>query len=136
MFQVSKVSRRLGINAQTIYFYERIGLISKPERTESGYRCFSEKDVERLAFILRLRALGLDLNEIREIISLQVEQTIPCQNIYALLLVKVQQIEKNIAQLQSLKSELLPLIQSCEANLLEQGEFSGCSTFREEKHET
>jgi len=128
--------RLLGINAQTIYFYERINLIPKLERMESGYRCFSEQDIERLAFILRLRALGLDLNEIREIISLQAKQTIPCQNIHALLLVKMQQIEKTIVQLQSLKSQLLPFIETCEANLLKQGKFSNCSTFIEENYET
>ncbi len=136
MLQVGEVSRRLDINAQTIYFYERIGLIPKLERTESGYRHFGEYDLERLAFILRLKALGLGLNEIKEILALQSGQKFPCQTVHALLLGKVGQIEKTIAQLQNLKGQLLPLVQSCEMNLTKWGESSNCTVFREEKHET
>jgi MerR family Zn(II)-responsive transcriptional regulator of zntA len=63
MFQVGEVSRRLGLNPQTLYFYERIGLIPSPQRTEAGYRLFSQQDMERLAFISRAKSLGLTLDE-------------------------------------------------------------------------
>ena len=58
------------INPQRLYFYERIGLIPPPQRTEAGYRLFSELDVDRLAFITRAKSLGLSLDDIKEILSL------------------------------------------------------------------
>ncbi len=43
MFQIGQVCQRLGLNPQTVYFYERIGLIPSPQRTEAGYRLFSSR---------------------------------------------------------------------------------------------
>lgn len=65
MFQIGVVSRSLGLNPQTVYFYEPIGLIPPPQRTEAGYWLFSPSDMEGLAFIVRAKSLGLSLEEIR-----------------------------------------------------------------------
>jgi MerR family Zn(II)-responsive transcriptional regulator of zntA len=51
MLQIGELSRKFGVNPQTIYFYERIGLTPKPIRTDAGYRLFDEEDVKRLFFI-------------------------------------------------------------------------------------
>lgn len=45
MLQVGEISRKLGLNPQTIYFYERIGLIPPAQRSESGYRLFTDQNV-------------------------------------------------------------------------------------------
>ncbi len=119
MLQVRQVARSLGLNPQTIYFYERIGLIPAPQRSPSGYRLFSPRDIERLALIGRAKALGLTLDEIREILSLQEDQSLTCQEIRDRLLSKVQKIDDTIAQLQNLKAELMPLVQRCEGILRE-----------------
>ncbi len=71
MFQVGEVSRRLNLNPQTLYFYERIGLILPPQCTVAGYRLFSQQDMERLAFIVRAKSLGLSLDEIKNISALR-----------------------------------------------------------------
>lgn len=117
MFQVGEVSRKLKLNPQTLYFYERLGLIPPPVRTESGYRLFSQQDVERLAFITRAKSLGLSLNEIKDILSLKDGQSLTCQVVYERLNKKVQEIEDHIRQLQNLHDELTPLIESCYQNL-------------------
>ncbi|PLZ89668.1 heavy metal-responsive transcriptional regulator [Fischerella thermalis CCMEE 5198] len=100
MLQVGEVSHKLGLNPQTLYFYERIGLIPKPRRTESGYRLYEETDIERLAFITRAKALGLTLDEIKEVLLLQNGEAPPCHEIHSKLVSKVSQIEEAIAQLQ------------------------------------
>jgi len=130
MLQVGDVSHKLGLNPQTLYFYERIGLIPKPKRTESGYRLYEERDLERLAFITRTKALGLTLDEIKEVLLLQNGKALPCHEIHSKLMSKVNQIEEAIAQLQKLKSELLPLIQHCESNLSEEGRSANCVVFQ------
>jgi DNA-binding transcriptional MerR regulator len=82
MFQVGEISRRLDINPQTLYFYERIGLIPPPERTVAGYRLFSQQDVERLGFIVRAKSLGLSLDEIKDILVLKDDRSLTCQAVY------------------------------------------------------
>ena len=116
MFQVGEVSRSLGINPQTLYFYERIGLIPSPRRTEAGYRLFSQGDVERLAFISRAKSLGLSLDEIKEILVLKEGQLLTCKAVYDRLSPKVQEIQENIQKLQTLHDELLPLLEQCRTN--------------------
>jgi DNA-binding transcriptional MerR regulator len=116
MFQIGEISRRLGINSQTIYFYERIGLIPSPQRTEAGYRIFSTQDVDRLDFIVRAKSLGLSLDEIKEILTLKDGRSLTCQAVYQRLYQKVNEIQINIQKLQILHDELQPLLEQCRRN--------------------
>jgi MerR family transcriptional regulator, Zn(II)-responsive regulator of zntA len=113
MLQVGEICRKLGLNPQTLYFYERIELIPPPQRTESGYRLFRDQDVERLAFISRAKALGLSLDEIKDILTLKEGQSLTCQAMYERLSKKLQEIEDKIRQLEELRDELLPLVNHC-----------------------
>ena len=105
MLQVGEVAHKLGLNPQTLYFYERIGLIATPQRTEAGYRLFSEADVNRLIFISRAKALGLSLDEIKEILTLRDEKGLTCQVVHEYLLQKVQRLNEQIRGLQGLKDQ-------------------------------
>jgi MerR family transcriptional regulator, Zn(II)-responsive regulator of zntA len=116
MLQLGEVSRRLGLNPQTLYFYERIGLIPPPQRTEAGYRLFSPSDVERLVFISRAKSLGLSLEDIKEILSLKEGQLLTCRAVHDRLNQKVQEITAKIHQLQLLQDELIPLLEQCHTN--------------------
>jgi small redox-active disulfide protein 2 len=115
MLKVTEVAKQLGVNNQTLYFYERIGLIPSPQRNSSGYRLFSDRDVERLRFIIHLKRLGLSLPEIREILALQEDDRLSCDRVYQHLKLKEQEIDYKIQELQALKSQLLPLIETCDA---------------------
>ncbi len=117
MLQVGEVSRKLGLNPQTLYFYERIGLIPSPHRTEAGYRLFSQEDVDRLAFISQTKAMGLSLDDIREILAARDGKFPACQAVHDSLLKKARMIEETIQQLQILRDELLPLIDHCSQHL-------------------
>jgi MerR family transcriptional regulator, Zn(II)-responsive regulator of zntA len=114
MLKVSEVAKTLGINPQTLYFYERTGLIPSPQRTEAGYRLFSEEDVERLRFIARTKTLGLTLDEIKELLALREGQALTCQAVYERLAAKLVQIESQVQQLQALQAELEPLLARCQ----------------------
>ncbi|MEQ8754426.1 MAG: MTH895/ArsE family thioredoxin-like protein [Coleofasciculus sp. G1-WW12-02] len=131
MLQVGEVARKLGLNPQTLYFYERIGLIPSPKRTEAGYRLFDNQDIERLSFISRAKALGLSLDEIKELLVLQDGESLSCGEVYQMLLKKVQQIEDNIQQLQRLRTELLPLLNRCQENAQRLGEERQCIVFKD-----
>jgi len=117
MLQVGEVSRKLGMNPQTIYFYERIGLIPPPHRTEAGYRLFTQEDIDRLIFINHTKAMGLSLDDIREILTAKENKSPTCQTVYDCLQRKAKAIEETIQQLQILRDELLPLINHCQRNI-------------------
>jgi DNA-binding transcriptional MerR regulator len=117
MLQVGEVSRKLGLNPQTLYFYERIGLIPPPHRTESGYRLFSQEDVDRLTFITHTKSMGLSLDDIREILAAKDGKSPTCQTVHDCLLKKARAIEETIQQLQILHDELVPLINHCHQNI-------------------
>jgi DNA-binding transcriptional MerR regulator len=117
MLQVGEVSRKLGLNPQTLYFYERIGLIPSPHRTEAGYRLFSQEDVDRLAFIAQTKAMGLSLDDIREILAAKEQNAPTCVAVRDSLLKKARVIEETIQQLQILRDELLPLVNHCSQNI-------------------
>lgn len=116
MLQVKQVCQELNINAQTIYYYERIGLIS-PQRTDSGYRLFSSEDMEILRFILQMKLLSLTLEEIKELLQLKKGRSLSCRMVYDQLKGKIVEIEDKIRQLERLKTELMPLLKQCELNL-------------------
>lgn len=86
--QIGDVARALGLNPKTIRYYEAIGLLPAPQRTEGGFRRYTPAEVERIDFIRRARALDLSLDEIREILGFRDEGEAPCPYVRHLLDVK------------------------------------------------
>ncbi len=70
LFQRSELAHRTGCNAETVRYYEKIGLMPDPPRSASGYRCYDHSHVQRLAFILRARKLGFALEVIGSLLEL------------------------------------------------------------------
>jgi DNA-binding transcriptional MerR regulator len=66
-YRIAQVARRAGVSADTLRYYERIGVLPAPERTTSGYRVYDERTVERLAFISRAKQLGCTLDEVADL---------------------------------------------------------------------
>lgn len=135
LLQVGEAAKQLGLNSQTLYFYERTGLIPPPQRTAAGYRLFNEPDMARLGFIARVKALGLTLDEIKEILVLQSGQALTCEAMHCRLTAKVQKIEETIQQLQTLRDELLPLVERCQTALSKPAPSNKCVVVEEISHE-
>lgn len=117
MFKVGEVSRRLGLNPQTLYFYERIGLMPNPQRTAAGYRLYDQNALERLTFITQAKALGLSLDDIKDLLALQDGQQLSCKEVHSRLLKKVEHIDATITQLKTLRAQLMPLLDQCQQGL-------------------
>src|SRR5579864_4679369 len=66
---IGEVAKLVGVSAKTIRFYQEIGLLVEPRRSESGYRLYTAPDLLRLQRIRRLRSLGLPLERIRDILG-------------------------------------------------------------------
>ena len=107
------VSDRSGLPAKTIRYYEDIGLIPQPPRTEGGYRAYSETDLETLRFVQRARSLGFSVKEVGELLALWRDRDRSSADVKALALGHVARIERKIAELQSMRDTVLALAERC-----------------------
>jgi len=104
--RVGGLAQKLGLNTQTIRYYERIGLLPKPERTESGYRAYGEEDERRLRFIKNARGAGLTLGEVKEVLAFHERGEAPCVYVTEAIARRAEEIERQIAELMEFKREL------------------------------
>ncbi|MGV0107876.1 Heavy metal-responsive transcriptional regulator [Nostoc sp. DSM 114160] len=110
LFLIGQVTDLTGIPIRTIRYYESLGLINSFRRTEGGFRQFSLDVLTRLAFIKRAQNLGLSLEEIGNILQVYDRGQTPCGEIKEKLEDKVLQIDRQIDQLLTLRSEINGLL--------------------------
>ncbi|MBW4617252.1 MAG: heavy metal-responsive transcriptional regulator [Desmonostoc vinosum HA7617-LM4] len=107
---IGQVTNMSGVPIRTIRYYESLGLLKSSGRTEGGFRQFSVDVLTRLSFIKRAQNLGLSLEEIRDILQVYDQGQPPCGEIKEKLAEKVSQIDDQIAQLLTLRSEIGDLL--------------------------
>jgi MerR family mercuric resistance operon transcriptional regulator len=128
----SQLAQRASVNLETIRFYEEKGLLPAAPRTASGYRRFSEEMIERLAFVKRAKTLGFSLEEIRELLHLQGEQTGVCVEVRDLLQTKLSAVREKKADLEKLESHLSDALGKCNRALEQQPKSpEACPTLRQ-----
>mgnify|MGYP000673699022 CR=1 FL=1 len=66
---IGKLAKEAGVGVETVRFYERKGLIQKPQKRESGFRTYSQEEVSRIRFIRRAQELGFTLREVKELVK-------------------------------------------------------------------
>jgi len=129
MLTIGALAARSGISTDTVRYYERLGLLKPPRRTESGYRLFTAEDGRRLQFILRAKLLGLSLDEIQELLRLAEEGD--CQplrgHVADLLRRKIDECDAKLAEIAHFKSSLEVRYQRASVHLHEPG--CGCAAF-------
>lgn len=108
---ISQVASRSGVPPKTLRYYEDIGLLDPPNRTESGYRNYDDGILSRLAFIRSAQAIGLTLGEIRSIVALRDDGETPCGHVLELLRRRSAEIDRAIRDLRALKRELNGLVE-------------------------
>lgn len=124
--QIGIVAGELDINPKTIRYYEEIELIPKAQRNQAGYRVYSQDDIERLAFILRARALDFSLDDIGEILAFREDGEAPCLYVTGLVSQRVMDIDAKIAALRQLRGELEEIQRDAQALPYEQIASKGC----------
>ena len=112
---IGDVAERSGLPAKTIRYYEDIGLI-RPHRSANGYRCFAEKDLHKLAFLARARALGFSIEDCRTLLGLYEDDTRASADVKALAQEHLSKIEAKIADLEAMRDTLTELVHCCAGN--------------------
>lgn len=111
--KIGQLARATGTKAETVRYYERIGLIRRPERTDSNYRDYASPDVERLAFIRHARMLGFDLSDVRSLLDLSDEPDRACGGVDGIASRHLASVEQKLEQLERLRCELQHMISQC-----------------------
>ncbi len=107
--RIGELATELGLNPKTIRYYEEIGLLPAPQRTPAGYRLYTAADRERLQFIGKAKAIGLTLEEIREILTLRRDGERPCAHVLALLDQKLATVDAQLRTLTDFRQDLVAL---------------------------
>ena len=111
--KVGEIADEVGINVETLRYYEKIKLMPKLKRIESKYRIYNNSDVQRLLFIRRAKELGFTLKEIKELIELKVESSATCGDVKKIAENKLEDVDERIADLIRIKNVLVKLINQC-----------------------
>ncbi len=110
---IGDLARLTGTKVNTIRFYEEGGLLPQAERTAAGWRIYRDADTKRLAFVRQSRNLGFPLDTVRELLTLADDANQPCEAVDRIARVHLAKIDRKIADLSALRSELDRVIGSC-----------------------
>ncbi|MGE7989351.1 mercury resistance transcriptional regulator MerR1 [Lysinibacillus fusiformis] len=115
-FRIGELAVMCGVNKETIRYYERLGLIPEPNRTEKGYRMYSPQTFERLNFIKRMQELGFTLHEIDKLLGVVDCNEAKCRDIYDFTVLKIEDIQRRIQDLKKIEQMLTDLRERCPDN--------------------
>src|SRR5438477_12066347 len=118
---IGKLAVAAEVGIDTVRFYERAGLLNKPQRTPAGYRLYAESDLARLRFIRRAKMLGFSLEEIAELLHLN-DGGGRRSAVRAVAEQRLEEIEQKLSELGRMRDTLRQLVQRCHGD----GSIAGC----------
>lgn len=113
MLSIGTLAKRTGTKVQTIRYYEQIGLLPEPGRTEGGQRRYGADELDRLSFIRHARQLGFTLEAIRELLDLSDNPDRSCADVDQIAQRQLREVEVRIVRLEALRKELKRMIGEC-----------------------
>lgn len=118
---IGELARRTGCRVVTIRYYERIGMLPKPARSEGGHRLYELSHLERLTFIRKARELGFSLDAVRSLMALSGQSPASsCAEIDKIATAQVAEVRSKIANLQALEATLERLLDQCQRKTIEE----------------
>lgn len=113
MFSIGEMSRRTGVKVPTIRYYEGMGLLAAPERTEGNQRRYGKAELEKLGFIRHARDLGFSIEAIAGLIDLQTHPDRSCQQANQIAHAQLADVRQRITRLRALEAELARIADGC-----------------------
>lgn len=112
-FAIGTVAARSGVKVPTIRYYETVGMLPAPTRTDGNRRVYSHGDVKRLAFIRHARELGFELDAIRALLKLQDQPGQSCESADSIANARLDDVRQRIRSLRALEAELQRMVEGC-----------------------
>jgi Cu(I)-responsive transcriptional regulator len=113
---IGEAARATGVSAKMIRYYESIGLITPPLRTDANYRVYRDEDVHALRFVKRARNLGFSVEETSRLLGLWHDRTRASAEVKAIANDHITDLQKRIAELESMVRSLSHLVTCCEGD--------------------
>ncbi|MEO1067017.1 MAG: Cu(I)-responsive transcriptional regulator [Pseudomonadota bacterium] len=111
--RIGDVAKAADLSVKTVRYYADIGLVMPSGRSASGYRLYDDAELKKLIFVRRARSFGFSVDECRELLSLYEDRSRSSRDVKKLAQQRIVEIERKMAELQSLHDELTHLAQSC-----------------------
>jgi len=112
-YPIGEMSKRSGVNIETIRYYERIGIMPKPDRTAGGNRQYNHDQLKRLSFIKTSRDLGFSIDEIRALLEMVDRQDFTCGEVHTLTVGHLASVREKIKGLRKLEDALSGMAAEC-----------------------
>ena len=112
------LAKQSGVNGETIRYYEKIGLMPDPIRSEGGHRLYNDTHLRRLLFIRRCRELGFTLKEVRGLLELVDEGDYTCAEVRERTIVHLDDVRQKIRDLQKMQRTLKIMVSQCDGGLV------------------
>lgn len=109
---IGEIAEKSGLPAKTIRYYEDIGLVT-PQRSDNGYRHFTNADLHKLTFLCRSRTLGFSIEDCRTLMALYEDETRASADVKSVAKQHLSRIDEKITQLQSMHDTLSHLVSEC-----------------------
>lgn len=106
---MAELAGLVGLSADTVRYYERVGLLPPPARTPSGYRSYDRDAVDRLHFVQGAQRLGLTLKDIRELLAVRDTGVCPCEPAEELLRRRLADLDAEMARLATLREQMVAM---------------------------
>jgi Cu(I)-responsive transcriptional regulator len=113
---IGNLAKATGTKVVTIRYYEKVGLLPKPARTEGNYRAYCDGHTVRLRFIRRCRDLGFTLDQIRDLLRFSSQEDQACSEVDRITAQHLTEIEQKVSDLTRLADELRRLSACCHGN--------------------
>lgn len=113
MYLIGELAEKCSVNKETIRYYERMGILSEPSRTDSGYRMYSNETVDRIRFIKRMQELGFSLSEIHKLLGVVDKDDERCVQMYDFVIKKINEVQMKIRDLKRIELMLFELKECC-----------------------
>jgi MerR family mercuric resistance operon transcriptional regulator len=113
IFTIGELARQANVHVETLRYYERRGLIPKPQRTVSNYRVYSPENLRRVKFIKQAQGLGFSLKEINKLLALRATPRARCADVRRYATHKIEDIDAKIRSLARMRKTLEKLLDEC-----------------------
>lgn len=113
--RIGELGQAVGVDVETIRYYEKAGLLPAPARQANGYRSYGADHVDRLAFVRHCRVLDMPLTEIRRLLDFLGRPQAECGDIVRLVEQQLERVRARIESLQALERQLAALRGRCAA---------------------
>ena len=112
-YAIGAMSRETSVNIETIRYYERIGIMPEPDRTEGGNRQYNHDRLKRLFFIKRCRELGFSIEEIRALLQMVDRADFTCGEVHTMTVDHLATVKNKLSDLRRLEKSLQSMAAEC-----------------------